>query len=113
MPETQQKRTTSGLKLAGPKGNPAGLGAKVAIWYKGQQQYAEQALQRGYTSTVEPFIHFGLGQHTTIDSLTVTWPGAESTEAKAGRSKPDAYPVRTAGQTRYAAVCCKTPHAVH
>ncbi|RYF77908.1 MAG: RNA-binding protein [Cytophagaceae bacterium] len=64
------------LKLVGPKGNPMGLGAKITIWYKGgQQQYAEQVVQRGYTSTVEPFIHFGLGSQSSIDSLTITWPG--------------------------------------
>jgi len=64
------------VKLTGPKGNPMGIGAKLTIWYKGgKQQYAEQVLQRGYTSTVEPFVHFGLGETSTIDSLMITWPG--------------------------------------
>lgn len=71
------------LRLAGPKGNPVGLGAKVTIWYKGgQQQYAEQVVQRGYTSTVEPFIHFGLGSQVAIDSLTITWPGQKVEKLK-------------------------------
>ncbi|XWW47410.1 VCBS repeat-containing protein [Fibrella sp. USSR17] len=64
------------LKLAGSKGNPTGLGAKLTIWYRGgQQQYAEQVIQRGYTSTVEPFVHFGLGDQAMVDSLLITWPG--------------------------------------
>ncbi|MBC3788468.1 VCBS repeat-containing protein [Spirosoma utsteinense] len=63
------------LKLVGQKGNPAGLGAKITIWTNGQQQYAEQVIQRGYTSTVESSVHFGLGKQANVDSLTITWPG--------------------------------------
>ncbi|CAN5194343.1 VCBS repeat-containing protein [soil metagenome] len=63
------------LKLVGQKGNPAGLGAKITIWSNGQQQYAEQAIQRGYKSTVESLVHFGLGKQSGIDSLMITWPG--------------------------------------
>ena len=29
---------------------------------------------RGYLSSDEPVLHFGLGKATTIDALTVTWP---------------------------------------
>ncbi|MEZ0485481.1 VCBS repeat-containing protein [Fibrella aquatica] len=71
------------LKLVGPKGNPEGVGAKVTIWYKGgQQQYAEQVVQRSYTSTVEPFIHFGLGSQSAIDSLLIVWPGQKEERRK-------------------------------
>ena len=70
------------LKLAGPKGNPAGVGAKVTIWSNGQQQYAEQVVQRGYTSTVESLVHFGVGSQSIIDSLTITWPGQKVEKLK-------------------------------
>jgi len=59
--------------LKGSKGNYEGLGAKVSIWYNGQMQFAEQALQRGYLSSVEGKMYFGLGHVSRIDSLTIHW----------------------------------------
>jgi enediyne biosynthesis protein E4 len=61
------------VKLLGNKGNYEGIGAKITIWHNGQMQYAEQALQRGYLSTVDGKIYFGLGDAVKIDSLKVQW----------------------------------------
>jgi hypothetical protein len=55
--------------------NQQGLGAIVHIYYGGQQQMAENSPYRGYLSTVENNLHFGLGTATKLDSLTVTFPG--------------------------------------
>ncbi|MEL7170709.1 MAG: FG-GAP-like repeat-containing protein, partial [Bacteroidota bacterium] len=38
------------------------------------QQVAELMPTRGFQSSVEPILHFGLGIATTVDSLTVRWP---------------------------------------
>ncbi|MFD2572691.1 VCBS repeat-containing protein [Spirosoma soli] len=62
------------LKLRGDKNNPNGLGASVTIYYQGKQQLAIQSPFRGYESTVELTLHFGLGTTTTVDSVRVDWP---------------------------------------
>jgi enediyne biosynthesis protein E4 len=62
------------VKLAGSKGNIEGLGTTVTIWCNGTMQFTEHTLQRGYLSTVENIIHFGLGQTKFIDSIKINWP---------------------------------------
>lgn len=62
------------IKLKGDTTNAAALGAFVKIEYNGKQQVGEQTFYRGYLSTIEPFMHFGLGKDSIIDQLTVTWP---------------------------------------
>ncbi|MCU0467687.1 MAG: ASPIC/UnbV domain-containing protein [Arcicella sp.] len=61
------------LKLQGEQLNKNGYGAKVSIFYRGNAQIAEHQTIRGYKSTVEDFIHFGLGNITIIDSLKIIW----------------------------------------
>lgn len=65
------------VKLKGSKGNPAGLGAKVWIIQKGEAQYHDHNVYRGYLSSVDPVIHFGLGENATVDSLLIAWPGGK------------------------------------
>jgi hypothetical protein len=62
------------LKLTGKSGNTMGIGSKVELWNKGKYQYTEHYLTRGYASSVDPVIHFGIGKDLTIDSIMVTWP---------------------------------------
>ena len=62
------------IKLTGKTGNTMAIGAKVELWDKDKYQYTEHFLTRGYASSVDPIIHFGLGQTTSIDSIKVTWP---------------------------------------
>ncbi|HEX2969012.1 MAG TPA: VCBS repeat-containing protein [Bacteroidales bacterium] len=64
------------IKLEGSGMNINGIGAKVAIWCKGGLQYAENFLTRGYASSVDPVVHFGIGENKLIDSLKVIWPGS-------------------------------------
>ncbi len=63
------------FNLEGNKGNLGGAGASILVYTDGKLQYAEKNQQRGYKSTVDPAIHFGLGNTTTIDSVTIEWPG--------------------------------------
>ncbi len=62
------------IALSGPPNNPAGLQATVRLRHDGQQQYHHHTVYRGYKSTVENTIHFGLGAHTLVDSVEITWP---------------------------------------
>ena len=65
------------LSLEGAGNNTQGIGAKVEIWSNGQYQYYEHFLSRGYLSSVDPTVHFGLGKEDNIDSIKVRWPSGQ------------------------------------
>lgn len=62
------------IKLEGSELNRDGIGAKLWIWTHNGLQYYEHYLSRGYESSVDPIIHFGLGAVRNIDSLEIEWP---------------------------------------
>lgn len=61
------------IKLDGEGLNRLGIGAKLWISCKGQKQYLEQMPSRGYQSAVTPVLHFGLGEHTIVDTVFIHW----------------------------------------
>jgi enediyne biosynthesis protein E4 len=61
------------IKLNGPAENKMGIGSSVTIWTNGKKQMAELTLTRGYLSSVEPFLYFGVAKDPVIDSLKVQW----------------------------------------
>ncbi len=62
------------VKLNGPPTNKDGIGAKVTLYYDGRKmQYFENKTVRGYLSSNEPVVHFGLGQVGKVDSVKVVW----------------------------------------
>jgi enediyne biosynthesis protein E4 len=62
------------LMLKGNAPNTAALGARIDLWCRGEHQCAWHFLTRGYASSVDPVLHFGLATATVIDSLIITWP---------------------------------------
>jgi hypothetical protein len=52
--------------------NPS-LGTKVNVYTQGKVQTAEYNPSRGYISSVEPYLHFGLGETKLLDSLEIIW----------------------------------------
>ncbi|MGA0560316.1 VCBS repeat-containing protein [Larkinella sp. VNQ87] len=66
------------VKLEGSGANRFGLGARVTVYRKGQQQVLDQMPARGFQSSVSPVLHFGLGKEPVVDSLRVVWPGGKS-----------------------------------
>jgi enediyne biosynthesis protein E4 len=60
--------------LRGAGHNTAGIGAKVIVKHGGTVQMLEQFPTRGFQSSVDPRLHFGLGKSMSIDSLIVIWP---------------------------------------
>jgi hypothetical protein len=62
------------ILLRGTGANTAGIGAKVVIAHQGMRQLLEQMPTRGFQSSVDPRLHFGLGRSQRIDSLIVIWP---------------------------------------
>lgn len=62
------------LKMDGPAANRDGIGAKISLYYAGRmQQYFEQKTVRGYLSSNDPRVNFGLGKVAGIDSIVVQW----------------------------------------
>jgi hypothetical protein len=72
------KRHFLRVVLQGDGANTAGIGAKVTIWQGDAQQVLEQMPTRGFQSSVDPRLHFGLGDSTRVDSLVVAWPDGRS-----------------------------------
>lgn len=62
------------VKLKGTGANPHAIGAKVYVYQKGQTQYLQQMPNRGFQSSSDLNLVFGLGKNAQIDSLTVIWP---------------------------------------
>lgn len=62
------------IKLIGPPLNREGIGTQVYLKYGDKVQYQFYTPVRGYISSVEPFLHFGLGDLDRIDRLEVIWP---------------------------------------
>jgi hypothetical protein len=62
------------IVLRGAGANTAGIGAKVIVTHGSTRQVLEQMPTRGFQSSVDPRLHFGLGAATRVDSLIVIWP---------------------------------------
>jgi hypothetical protein len=57
------------------KTRSGGLGTKIKITYgDGLMQYHDHSTFRGYLSTMEDVVHFGLGDYTQVETLEVLWP---------------------------------------
>lgn len=74
------------VKLEGQSPNNFGIGAKVIASFGGRKAYFEQQPVRGWESSSEPIIHIGLGNTTTIDSLTVVWTTGKSQTIRNAKS---------------------------
>lgn len=67
------------LRLQGEGLNTQGLGAKVYVTTNAGRQMQEQYTSRGFQSSVDPIIHFGLGSDT-IAHITVKWPTGKTSD---------------------------------
>ena len=62
------------IKLLGNDQNHFAIGARVIVFAKGQLIVREQYPVRGFQSSVDPILHFGLDSVTQVDSIHVFWP---------------------------------------
>jgi hypothetical protein len=62
------------VKLIGTAANPVGIGATVEVRTNGKIQTAEVLSGRGYLSSSEQIVHFGLAGTESVESLIVRWP---------------------------------------
>lgn len=70
---TNDKKSIS-FSFSGDSLNRFGLGAKVYLFSKNGLQYQQLTLTRGFQSSVEPKLFFGLDTLTIVDSVLVVWP---------------------------------------
>lgn len=62
------------IKLLGKESNRQAVGAKVSLYAEGKIFVRENLSVRGFLSSVDPILHFGLGKIATIDSAQIIWP---------------------------------------
>jgi hypothetical protein len=75
----EKSRKTSNfiqIRLIGKGPNTMAIGAKAELWSNGKYQFLENFLTRGYASSVDPVIHFGIAENQKIDSLRISWPAS-------------------------------------
>ena len=74
--ETNTKEKNHYLKTAfkGPARDPFGIGAQVTLQMGKQIMTLQNFNTRGFQSSIEPSLLFGLGKTDRVDTLTVIWP---------------------------------------
>ncbi|WP_299520440.1 VCBS repeat-containing protein [Winogradskyella sp.] len=75
----ENKATGNFLKInaEGSEKNRFGIGAKAIIYYNDKTQIVENTVTRGFISSVEHGMFFGLGKHTEIEKVEVIWPNGK------------------------------------
>ena len=73
--------------LKGEGKNGYGIGSRVTVYYNRTLSYQEEMPMRGFESTVDSRLNFGLGKAEKIDSVVVQWP--DGRESKIGELKPN------------------------
>ena len=71
---TAEKTNYSVVKLTYKEGNPLGIGSKVILYQNEKKLMRELYPQRGFQSSSDHRLYFGLGENKAIDSLQVIWP---------------------------------------
>jgi hypothetical protein len=70
------------VNLKGKKGNVNGLGAEITLYAGGGLQQINHSVTRGYQSSSDYQVHFGLGNAKLVDSVRVIWPDGKSQTLK-------------------------------
>jgi len=70
------------IKLQGEKLNSLGIGAKITVTTLSGTQLYEQYISRGFQSSVDPIIHFGLGSDSIVNTLKVEWPSGKISDVQ-------------------------------
>jgi hypothetical protein len=80
----ENKATGNFIKIAleGSEKNRFGYGAKATIHHNGKIQVLENTVTRGYLSSVEPGLFFGLGKDVEVDKIEVIWPDGKTNTFK-------------------------------
>jgi enediyne biosynthesis protein E4 len=68
------RKYTLDIAFKGNDNNTFGIGAKVWLFTKGKMQYQQLMLTRGFQSSCDAKLHFGVDSLKYIDSLLIVWP---------------------------------------
>ena len=68
------KKNFVSLSFKGDSLNTSGIGVKAYLFTKDKMQYQQLMLTRGFQSSCEPKLHYGLDSLRSIDSILVVWP---------------------------------------
>jgi hypothetical protein len=66
------------FRFDGEGSNKKGIGTEVHLYTKNGLQFQTHHIVRGYQSTSENVMHFGLGDATAVDKVVVTWLNGKS-----------------------------------
>jgi enediyne biosynthesis protein E4 len=69
----EKKNAFIKFKLAGSEKNKFGIGSTVMIYQKESVQMAQSMASRGFESSVDSDLIFGLGKNSTVDSVRIIW----------------------------------------
>lgn len=72
-PEKKEENHFLDIVLKGEEKNKNGIGARIFLYDKDSHQYAFFSPVRGYLSSINAPLHFGLGNKMLIDSLEIFW----------------------------------------
>lgn len=65
------------ISFKGNNGNTFGIGTKAWVFTKDKIQFQQLMLTRGFLSSCEPKLHFGLDTLNIIDSILIVWPNQQ------------------------------------
>lgn len=68
------KKAYLSIAFSGMDFNRNGIGAKAYVYSKGKMQYQQLMLTRGFQSSCDTRLHFGLDSAASVDSILVVWP---------------------------------------
>ncbi len=75
---TPENRTIS-FSLHGDGLNSFAIGANISVHVKDKVLYQEVSPMRGFMSSVDPRLHFGVGNVSLVDSVKINWPDGKQT----------------------------------
>ena len=68
------KKNYISISFKGDSLNKTGIGCKAWLFQKQKFQYQQLMLTRGFMSSSDSRLHFGLDSSATIDSILIVWP---------------------------------------
>ena len=71
------------VRLVGAGKNRYAVGARVTVYTGGKLSMQEESPARGFQSSVDYVLDFGLGASATVDSLHVRWPDGRVSDLRA------------------------------
>src|SRR5205085_7009926 len=69
-----EKKNFLSLSFHGNNENTSGVGCKAYLFSGDRMQYQQLMLTRGFQSSSDSRLHFGLGNRTAVDSVLIIWP---------------------------------------